>query len=93
MIRLLILTSISLFYLGTSAFAYYGGVCKSLSSVYKDVDFSIEGSANLQYALDFKKSHNGQLITDGSKEMYYVIWNSQVTAPETQYTCARVSED
>jgi hypothetical protein len=74
------------------AFAYDSGTCKSLDGYYKNIEFRVEETSDITYAVEFAKTHKGQLITDQDGDFYSVIWHEKLPAPATGYTCSRVEE-
>lgn len=78
-----------LFFTIGQALAFDSGVC-----VYQGVVFKVEESTDLTYAVEFAKKHKGQLVTDKDSEIYSVIWNEDLPAPEVSYQCTKnMTED
>lgn len=74
-----------------AAHAYPSGECKSLDAYYKNVNFTAEEFYGLDGAAMFAKERKGQLIKEQDEDHYYVIWNSSMATPATQFRCVRVT--
>lgn len=88
------ITFLIIFLWAGQAFSYEAGVCYSKDRYYKAIEFKLEQTTDINFALKFAKVHQGQMVKEQGEELYSVIYNDDVPAPATQYDCSHIeSED